>query len=582
MHTGLPMWCNHQRGDLRLDNSKTSGSIGLVCANIGGNLIADNAVITCSTTAILARQASVAGSLRAVGKFTCTGGINMEGVHIAGQFIMNDAKLSADKQPTLNLDHSRIDLGIALRRIRADGSIFLHHARVGCQVSFTGAKLSNPGKVVLRADHLVVDGSLLLYGDTEIKGEINLHGAEISCTLNIGNVKIDASGSEAIRAESIHVGHNLVARDCHIKGSIGISDSTVGGSMLFADARLDNPYDYALNARRLKVVGRVDMTGNFSARGTVSLADATVGTNFSFEDGKFSEAKDRACLNVTGLQVQGDVVGNRVNVDGFFDAATLKCSGDVRLADAVLKGVPANVSSLGSPIDKGKGGIWRGISMRLIGAVVGGDLDMRGANLERSLVLTKATITRSILLTNASLNGTEEGALIADGVTANYLTIQLKSSPAGVVNLESAHISTLSDGNKSWPISAPIYIDGFKYERLDSDLSASERLRWLVRATAKYTPQPYEQLASYYVASGDADEARRIVLSQLDALIESVRHYLGYGDISRIGRSASATGLSALPQFSLFCGSQAAFGSPLASVHACVSVFDGQICVRTL
>ena len=223
-------------GDLLLRSSRISGGVGLVCANVSGNLVADDAAIACSTTAILARQVNVAGSLRAIGNFTCTGEINLEGAHIAGQFLMNDAKLSASGKPTLQLDHSKIDLGIALRGIQSDGPIFMHHARIGCQLSFTGSKLSNPGKVVLRADHLVVDGSLLLYGNTKIEGGVNLHGADISCTLNLQDAKIDAERIRSVRAEGIHVGHNIIARDCYIKGNVQIRDATVGGSILFTGA----------------------------------------------------------------------------------------------------------------------------------------------------------------------------------------------------------------------------------------------------------------------------------------------------------------------------------------------------------
>lgn len=502
-------------GDLLLKDSTVSGVICLVCTKISGNLIADDAEITSSTTAILARQAEIGGSFRADGHFKCTGGISMEGAKIAGQLIMNDAELSANGRPSLKLDHAKVDLGIFLRKVRSKGPINMHHTLVGCQVSFRDAKLSNPGELALRADHLVVDGSLLFFGETEIAGQVNLHGAKISCTLNLREAKIDAKESVAVKAEGIHVGHDIIAKDCRIKGHFQLRDATVGGSIVLTSAHLENPDRYALSARRMRVTGRIDMLENFSARGTVSLADATVGTNFSFDDGKFSEANSRACLDIAGLQVHGDIVGNRACVDGLFDAAALKCAGDVRLADTVLNGVPANASSLGSSVDRGKGGPWRGISLRMTGAVVGGDLDLRGATLKRSLMLTKATVSHSIMLTEASLSGTEEGALIADGLTVDSLALQFKSLPAGTVNLTSAHVSTLSDGNTSWPTSASICIDGFKYERLDSALNASARLNWLVNATAKYMPQPYEQLASYYVANGNLDEARRIRLESI-------------------------------------------------------------------
>ena len=496
-------------GDLSLRGAMISGSLGLDCATVSGNLIADGATITGAPNGVSARQASIAGSFQAFKDFKCTGRMYMEGAHIAGQLVLKDAELSADGDWTLDLDHSQVDLGISLDGIRSDRSIYMHHARVGCMVSLRGAKLSSPSRIALRADHLVVDGSLMA-SKTEIKGEVNLHGADISCILNLQGAKIDANQSVALRGEDIRVGHNILAEGCHIKGIFQVRDAVVGGSVVFSDSQLENPNKYAFIGRRLRVDGRIDMTDNFCAKGTVSLADASIGTTFSFDDGKFSEASDRPCLDASGLQVQGDMLGSRATVNGLLNAAALRCAGDVRMADAVLEGVPAYEASLGSSIDQRKGGTWRGISLRMTGAVIGGDLDLRGATLQRSLVLTKAAVTRSILLTNASLNGSGEGALIADGVTGNTLTLRFRTSPTGAINLTSAHISTLSDGNTSWPVAAPIQIDGFKYERLDSNLDAAERLEWLIKATANYMPQPYEQLASYYVANGNPDEARNI------------------------------------------------------------------------
>ena len=324
-------------GNLTFEDSKIVGNIGLACTTIAGNLFANNAEISCSDTAIYARQTNIAGTFRASGHFRCAGGIKMEGAHVAGQLIMTGAELSATGKPALSLDHSRVDLGIFLGEVRSNGSIHMHHTLAGCQVAFKNAKLSNPGKEALRADHLIVDGSLLFYGgETEITGQVNLHGADISCTLNFREVKIDAKDSLAVKAESINVGHNIIAEDCRIKGNFQLRDATVGGSITLMGAHLDNPDRYVLSARRMKVGGRLDMSKNFSATGTVSLADATVGTNFSFDDGKFSEASNRACLDIAGLQVHGDILGNRASVDGLFEAAALKCAGDVRLATPYL------------------------------------------------------------------------------------------------------------------------------------------------------------------------------------------------------------------------------------------------------
>lgn len=503
-------------GNLLLSDAKIGGTVGLNATKVAGDVRFSATTITSTVEAISARQASISGSVIALRDFGCTGTVQMEGVHIRGQLLLGGAHISSKEgAAALDLDHARIDLGLLARKIKVDGQILMHHAQIGCQVSLRGAKLSNQGDVALRADHLVVDGSLMLDEKTDVEGQINLHGAEVKCALEISDATIESVGMSAIRADGIRVHHHLLAQDCHVTGAINLADATVGGSMVFTDATLEHDGNYVFDARRMTVSGRVTMDGKFSSVGAVSFADAAIGTDFYFNDSKFAAAHNRICLDLTGSQVQGDVVGNRARIEGFCDLAAIKCGGDVRLADATITGVPANVASLGSPVDKRKGGTWRGVALRATSASIAGDLDLRSSTLGESLVLTKATIGHSVLLTDASLSASDGSALVAIGTTAETLDLRLKAQPRANMDLTSGNINSLTDSPTSWPISAEIKIDGFRYRRLDSALTPPDRLRWLSRATRSYTPQPYEQLASYYIANGNADEARKVNLESI-------------------------------------------------------------------
>jgi hypothetical protein len=270
------------------------------------------------------------------------------------------------------------------------------------------------------------------------------------------------------------------------------------------------------------------MNNKFCSKGTISLIDAAVGTDLNFDDAQLFASNNRRCLEVSGMQVKGDILGNRAHVDGLLDMVSLRCTGDVRLADAKLIGIPANTASLGSPIDQRKGGIWRGVALRATGADITGDLDLRGSTLEQSLILTKATIGRSVLLIDASLKASGRDALVAVGLKADALHLQLRDLPIGGIDLTSASITSLYDNDTSWPSKANVKIGGFSYLRINSTLQPRDRLRWLINATADYAPQPYEQLASYYVANGKPDEARKVNL-------ESIRRsYQTRGGLQRI------------------------------------------------
>ena len=256
------------------------------------------------------------------------------------------------------------------------------------------------------------------------------------------------------------------------------------------------------------------MLNDCPADGRVSFADSSIGTSVEFSDGRFACA-DKPSLVMSGLNIQGNAVGDRAMIDGMLDMAAATVSGDIRIADAEIVGIRAQQFSLGSPADQRHGGPYRGVALRLTGAKVAGDIDLRGSVFKQSLMLTKAEVSRSVLLTGAELGSSKKPALMASGIKADSLAMQLKARPAQSIDLSSASVSTLADTTLSWPESAPIDLNGFSYHRLDSELTSQQRLDWLASASPRFSPHPYEQLASYYVANGDTDEARKVRLESI-------------------------------------------------------------------
>ena len=125
------------------------------------------------------------------------------------------------------------------------------------------------------------------------------------------------------------------------------------------------------------------------------------------------------------------------------------------------------------------------------------------------------TVGRTVRLERAHLATDGPLALRADGLTAGTLVLRPAIRPIHAISLASANVKELADGATSWPAAAPINISGFNYERLDSDLSAAERLMWLKRATPTYASGPYEELAACLDLAGQDDEARTIRLASI-------------------------------------------------------------------
>jgi hypothetical protein len=79
------------------------------------------------------------------------------------------------------------------------------------------------------------------------------------------------------------------------------------------------------------------------------------------------------------------------------------------------------------------------------------------------------------------------------------------------VDLRHATAEVLDDHPASWP--RAVRLDGFTYTTLARPAFVSERLRLLASDPDGYHPQPYEQLAAVYRATGNDADARTILLA---------------------------------------------------------------------
>ena len=176
-----------------------------------------------------------------------------------------------------------------------------------------------------------------------------------------------------------------------------------------------------------------------------------------------------------------------------------------------------------------------GISLRR--ASVGGDLDLRGADLANrhgeALRADELTVAQSVLcghgftaaggisLRRASVGGDLDlrdadlaspggEALRADELTVDHLFCGNGFHADRGVNLREANINVLHDDVRSWPLY--LNLDGTVYRDLKPYLPARMRIDRLARQD--YRPQPYDQLTAYYYNLGHNGQARRVQLAK--------------------------------------------------------------------
>jgi len=397
---------------------------------------------------------------------------------------------------------------------RIRGAVQIHHMVVGCNVSFQRSIVSDLKKddYAIRADHLEVEGSAL-FDDVDLASSFYMHGARIACNLVLARAKFSTPEKKsALNANGANIGNNFSAGSCIFNGAVILTGIQIHGDADFHNATIGNGSATALDLCRAVIKGSLLATGSFVATGSVQLTNAAVGVDLSMTDAKLTNPRGIA-LGASGLQLTGDLIADRCTAEGLVDLAGSLLDSDLRFVDATLNGLSADESSRGTVVDtKGE---WRGLALRCTGARIAGDIDLRGARLKRGLVMDAVTVGRTVRLERAHLATDGPLALRADGLTAGTLVLRPAIRPIHAISLASANVKELADGATSWPAAAPINISGFNYERLDSDLSAAERLMWLKRATPTYASGPYEELAACLDLAGQDDEARTIRLASI-------------------------------------------------------------------
>ncbi|WP_142253769.1 hypothetical protein [Mycobacterium sp. NS-7484] len=152
--------------DINLSRCEINGTLVARSCHVKGSFSLYKSILTPgSGRAFLARLLHVGGDLLCdEGAFG--GRFDIEGAEIDGAAYFVSAKIGDEKE-SLNLDHSIIKLGVHASKLVATGTVSLHHATVSCQLSLSQATITTSAEYAIRADHAIIQGSLILKGGAE-------------------------------------------------------------------------------------------------------------------------------------------------------------------------------------------------------------------------------------------------------------------------------------------------------------------------------------------------------------------------------------------------------------------------------
>ncbi|NRQ37296.1 hypothetical protein HII36_36490 [Nonomuraea sp. NN258] len=285
-----------------------------------------------------------------------------------------------------------------------------------------------------------------------------------------------------------NVAHELILSGCHLDEPVNFS-----GSMT-RTIRMTDCYLPGFSGGGMRVAGHLSLSGS-NVTGSIRLARA------QFESGLWlggtkvtADEADEWAFYAGSLVVDSGaflrnadftggvrLVGSRLNGGLFLDGATLRNPGKEALtADSM---VVEDIMSCGG-------------DFAALGCV-----RLRGARINGTL----------------SINGTIRSPDTRYALQASHAEIrQLYLLPAepidGVVTLTHTRLGSLHDSPDTWP--EKLRLNGMVYERLIGS-GHERRILWVGRDPEGFRPQPYEQLAAWYLRDGNDLLARRTQLAKL-------------------------------------------------------------------
>ena len=241
-------------------------------------------------------------------------------------------------------------------------------------------------------------------------------------------------------------------------------------------------------------------------RPTAETSDNTVRANFLATLLQLPRANSP--IPTTGFYLQGAWINGTLDLNSLKLEHNLRCikcvfSETLILFDARVDG---NLNLQGSQCKKGIAADGLKVTgnfflrnnfaahgeIRLLGATLGGNLDCRTARLENPK--SEALYAEGIDIRGHALlrNGHFQGKFNFNHSHIHLgLDLRELSQPPDAIDLRHAQVGTLADDTNSWP-SQKIFLDGLRYERLESSLTAKQRIQWL------RTQTPFNTLTVIY------------------------------------------------------------------------------------
>lgn len=279
--------------------------------------------------------------------------------------------------------------------------------------------------------------------------------------------------------------HELVLSGCHLDEPIDLN-SSMTRTLRFTDCRIPG-----FNGGGMRVAGHLSLSGSWIT-GTVRVSRAQFESGFWLAGTKIVADSEWA-LYAGAMVVDAGMFLHNADISGGVRLVGTRLNGGLFLDKATFRNPGQNALTCDSMVveDTMEGAFTALGCVRLRGARVNGTLSITG------------TITSP-----------DTGyALHASHMEAREFYLKPAETIDGVVTLAHSRFTILHDDPRTWP--ERLRLNGLTYDRLRG--SAGRRIDWVSRDPEGFRPQPYEQLAAWFLRDGNDGLARRTQLAKLRA-----------------------------------------------------------------
>lgn len=429
-------------------------------------------------------------------------GLDLNGMRIDGELDLGDAE---------------VRFPFSAWKCAFSGNIDLVDAQVrgfylgGCQIKS------------LDAGRAIISGSILLRDGCKAEGEINLSGATIGGDLDCSGAQFSNANGLALMGGGTKIEGNVFLRNGFVaEGEVNLVAAGIGGDLDCGASQFSNTNGWALMANGAKITGYVFLHNGFRACGEVNLAMTELG-GLDCSGAQVFNGKELV-LTANGAKIGGDIFLRKgFRAEGEVSLRGIKIGGDLDCGSAQFSNANGLALTANGATIEGSvflhNGLKAGGEVNLVAATIGEDLDCSGAQLSNANGLALNAVRLRI----------EGWALLREGFQAHG-TVDLALATIGsleigevhdlgqlTLDLRLAQVGTFRDNEQSWPGAGNLFLDGFRYERLDgaAPFDAESRKRWVsLQLRDRFRPQPYEQLAAVLRQMGHEPEARQIMIEK--------------------------------------------------------------------